>query len=294
MNLFEMCMDVSEGNPGAMIALGNLMLNARKIDPKAFGMSLMPVLDCQERDIKGEALWGLWKYICKEDPRNYFILLRSVQFGLIPIATLKEKIYSSNHTNHSPWLEAVRTIWLDRSPDLLNLEDEPAVVNNIDAFAKGIAAVMAEHVELQKESEARKLKELEEQTKDDFIEPKMSDSETPEVNPSIVGIYAFHQTNNNPPLNLEIRPNDNGNWVIGFNDKKARIRFTDDIDDCVDSTYNEMYKHISGSKEYSFSMNHSDVTHHWGVFHKQGQVQGWFYHTSDIEKKQGKFYIVYR
>jgi len=296
-NLFDMFDDVTGGNPGAMIALGNICLAASDIDPKAYGKRLMPVIDCQYRDIRGETLWDLWKYLIKEEVKDFFILARSVQFGLITIETLKEKIHLSRREDTSKWMEAVRTIWLDRSPNLLNLDYEHKLNRDLSVAGEAIIAISDEISILEKEHEALKLKqaeELEEKTKGFFVEPRITDSETPEVNPSIVGVYAFHQTNLTPVLSLEIRPNDNGPWVIGFSASKVRKRFTNDVDDCIDSTYNEMYLHISGSKEYSFSMNHSDITHHWGVFHKQGQVQGWFYHTSDIEKKQGKFYIVVR
>ncbi len=73
---------------------------------------------------------------------------------------------------------------------------------------------------------------------------------------------------------------------------------SDALKDCHDhmrkSSYNEMYKHVSGSKEYNYRYSDMNEAWHWGVFHRDGIVQGWFHHKDGEDKKSGEFWIVDR
>lgn len=61
----------------------------------------------------------------------------------------------------------------------------------------------------------------------------------------------------------------------------------------VETDYNGMYKFISGSKEMTYRYNNGELALHFGVFHRDGKVTGWFYHKEGEDKKtQGKFFIV--
>ena len=61
------------------------------------------------------------------------------------------------------------------------------------------------------------------------------------------------------------------------------------------STYNEMYKYISGCKEatYTYGVGDPDKAFIWGVFHRDGKIKGFFHHRKDQDKKKdGQFFIV--
>lgn len=55
-----------------------------------------------------------------------------------------------------------------------------------------------------------------------------------------------------------------------------------------DVDYNKMYKHVNGSKEFSYSL----FGHNYGVFYKEKNITGWFCHKTGEDKKTlGKFFV---
>ena len=77
MNFVEMLYEMSEGNPGALDVLGQLV--AHKTQNWAGGLGLILNLDTHR--IYGSDIWVLYKDICGEDIDLVCTVLRTFQFG---------------------------------------------------------------------------------------------------------------------------------------------------------------------------------------------------------------------
>lgn len=86
---------MSDGNPGAIIALSEIMQANPRVDPDSSlgGWSGMLFLDTL--DIYGSDIWLLFKDICGQDPVKVLALLRAVQMGLMDRNELKNGIESA-------------------------------------------------------------------------------------------------------------------------------------------------------------------------------------------------------
>lgn len=72
---------MSEGNPGAMSVLANLVKYGRYIDP--YAESFMYILMLDERGIYGSRIWILYKDICGESIVRLMFLIRACQLGIV-------------------------------------------------------------------------------------------------------------------------------------------------------------------------------------------------------------------
>ncbi len=80
---------MADGNPGAVGALGDIMLKAPMIDPdSAFG-NLGPLLSLDTYGIYGTEIYILWSDQCNRDTRELLMLLRACQLGIVSEAKLK-------------------------------------------------------------------------------------------------------------------------------------------------------------------------------------------------------------
>lgn len=83
---------MSEGNPGAMQVLKNILGKAAAIDPDdAFG-ALGAILSLDTEDIYGSRIWMLYKDVAGQDLVNMLGLLRAVQLGYLTNTQLQHAI----------------------------------------------------------------------------------------------------------------------------------------------------------------------------------------------------------
>ena len=87
-------MKMSEGNPGALTVLLQVIEQAERIDPDSLGGSAMVLLHLDEMGIHGPKVWMLYKDVCKQNLSHMMGALRAVQMGIISRETLDKAIES--------------------------------------------------------------------------------------------------------------------------------------------------------------------------------------------------------
>lgn len=87
--LFKM----SEGNPGALTVMLQLLKKGEQIDPDSFMGGLGIILSLDTHEIYGSRIWMLYKDVCKEDIVSMVAVLRAVQLGYVSDASMKHAIY---------------------------------------------------------------------------------------------------------------------------------------------------------------------------------------------------------
>ena len=80
---------MSEGNPGALRVLLELMDTVPQIDPDSALGGLLYVLRLDDLKLYGSAIWMLYKDVCGEDVAGMVALLRANQLGQLPSRELR-------------------------------------------------------------------------------------------------------------------------------------------------------------------------------------------------------------
>jgi hypothetical protein len=90
----EMVMKMSEGNPGAVTVIAQILKTGGLIDPDdAFG-GLGTILHMDTWGIRGPKIWMLYKDVCGQDLVKTIGMTRAVQLGFIPGEVLETAINS--------------------------------------------------------------------------------------------------------------------------------------------------------------------------------------------------------
>ena len=84
----DVMIKMAEGNPGAMMVIGQVMQNAERIDPQAFGGGIGVLLSLDGYGIYGTDIYILFNDKCNKDVR--LMLMRATQLGLFSHLKLKE------------------------------------------------------------------------------------------------------------------------------------------------------------------------------------------------------------
>ncbi len=108
MTILDILMELGEGNPGGLTAMMELMKDAPAIDPQAWGGELQPLLSLDTHAIYGSQIWVLYKDVCGQDTLKVLTLLRAVQLGLMPEATL-QRLGRLNVVDFDSLLEQVQS-----------------------------------------------------------------------------------------------------------------------------------------------------------------------------------------
>jgi hypothetical protein len=88
----QILMKMTEGNPGALNVLAQMMGTTDSID-KANAMGpLGPLLSLDSFRIYGSRIWGLYKDVCREDIVSTLAVLRGRQLGIISQEVLNHAI----------------------------------------------------------------------------------------------------------------------------------------------------------------------------------------------------------
>lgn len=91
-DLLTMMTKMSEGNPGGLTVLMQLLKESPRIDPDAAMGPFAHILDLDSYGIYGSHIWILFKDICGQDITNTITVLRSVQMGLLSLSKVKGAI----------------------------------------------------------------------------------------------------------------------------------------------------------------------------------------------------------
>lgn len=74
---------LSEGNPGAITAMLEMISEYQKIDPQAIFGSYHVIMFLKDYNFKGTNIWNLWKNVCHQKHVNFAAVMRGHQMGFI-------------------------------------------------------------------------------------------------------------------------------------------------------------------------------------------------------------------
>lgn len=80
--LLDIFSKMSEGNPGAMTVMAQILQHGNEIDPAGFE-PVMKILMLDTWGIYGSDIWVLYKNICGQNIANLITLIRAAQLGMI-------------------------------------------------------------------------------------------------------------------------------------------------------------------------------------------------------------------
>ena len=89
-NAQTIVLKMSDGNPGAIAAMMDLLKDCGKIDPNHPMGPFGPLLMLDTLGIYGTGIYILWNDKCERDTRRFILLLRATQLGLLPMSKMQE------------------------------------------------------------------------------------------------------------------------------------------------------------------------------------------------------------
>jgi len=100
-SLSDIAYKMSEGNPGAINVLVDIIIHGSTVDPDNILGGIGIILSLDSHGIYGPDIWILYKDVCGENLANLIALLRGVQLGIIPEITLDEHIHNDIYRGKS-------------------------------------------------------------------------------------------------------------------------------------------------------------------------------------------------
>ena len=88
-NVISAVAKMSDGNPGAMTAMMEMIQNGERVDPDSFMGGFGCILSLDTHGIYGTDIYVLHSDICDRDLSKTLAVLRSVQLGFLHESTLK-------------------------------------------------------------------------------------------------------------------------------------------------------------------------------------------------------------
>jgi hypothetical protein len=88
----DVMVKMAEGNPGAATALMEITANAEAIDPESALKWLGPLVTLDSYGLYGSEIYIIWNDICQRNTRNFIMLLRAVQLGIISMIDITNQI----------------------------------------------------------------------------------------------------------------------------------------------------------------------------------------------------------
>ena len=89
-NVQDILIKMSEGNPGALAAMMEILEKHNEIDPQAAMGGLGAILILDTWGIYGTEIYVLFSDKCGKDVRKMLMLIRATQLGLFPQSRLNE------------------------------------------------------------------------------------------------------------------------------------------------------------------------------------------------------------
>lgn len=90
MSIMDTLVIMSEGNPGAVTCLADVMKETTAIDPQNLMGGLNVVLSLDTYGIYGSPIYILWADQCNRDTREFLMLMRATQLGFLSSHKLRE------------------------------------------------------------------------------------------------------------------------------------------------------------------------------------------------------------
>jgi len=91
-SVIDMVVKMAEGNPGAAVAMRDILDNAERIDPDNLMGGIGVILYLDTFKIYGSRIWILYKDVCKQNVTHTIAVLRATQMGHISLKTLNHAI----------------------------------------------------------------------------------------------------------------------------------------------------------------------------------------------------------
>lgn len=86
----DVLMKMSDGNPGAVTALMDILKSGEEIDPQAAFGALGSIMLLDTWEIYGSDIYILWSDKCQKDCRKMLMIMRACQMGNFSHVKLKE------------------------------------------------------------------------------------------------------------------------------------------------------------------------------------------------------------
>lgn len=91
-SLLDMMVIVSDGNPGAIAALGDMVAVAEATDPDNWAGPYGPPIALDTHGIYGSNIWILFKDICGHSAVRTLAVMRAIQLGIVSEREIKQGI----------------------------------------------------------------------------------------------------------------------------------------------------------------------------------------------------------
>ncbi len=85
----DVLVKMADGNPGAILAMIEMLKHGESIDPQGFMGGLGSILSLDTLGIYGTEIYILWNDQCNRDIRELLMLLRAYQLGFISDTRIK-------------------------------------------------------------------------------------------------------------------------------------------------------------------------------------------------------------
>jgi hypothetical protein len=108
MSMMEIIMVMSEGNPGAMKVVVDMIKQGESIDPDAFMGGLSSLQQMDSLEIYGSRIYMLYADVCRRDMDETMGCLRAVQLGLMKAEDLDSAIAGKPTFDVTTIVEMVR------------------------------------------------------------------------------------------------------------------------------------------------------------------------------------------
>lgn len=92
MTILDIVVALSEGNPGAINVLMEIVLNNPRIDPDDTFGPLGPLFELDNLDCYGSRIWMLYKDVCKHNLVEMLAVLRAIQLGFVENTVVQHAI----------------------------------------------------------------------------------------------------------------------------------------------------------------------------------------------------------
>lgn len=90
--VLEAIVSMSDGNPGAVVAIMEIMRAHDDIDPQACMGYMGAIMELDMWGIYGSDIYVLFNDKCGRDVRKMLMLMRAVQLGVVPLSKLTGRV----------------------------------------------------------------------------------------------------------------------------------------------------------------------------------------------------------
>ena len=88
-SMMDIVMKMSEGNPGAVTVIAQLIKENARVDPDSALGELGTILHLDSAGIYASDIWMVYKDICGQNIVSFIGLFRAIQMGYMPTSELK-------------------------------------------------------------------------------------------------------------------------------------------------------------------------------------------------------------